>query len=316
MLSTILLITFATLLIGIFVTIFAISIFGYRTITKKKKFTTDECFRRVEKQKLYSQGKFDKLFKREIVIENKDGLKLHGCYIEQDPNSDKVMILLHGYTRAFPMSMQFWDIYLKQGFNLLAIDQRAHGKSEGTYTSYGYYEKHDIDCWVQWVVSNEGPHALIGMHGISLGAGTSLEYLHINKYVKFVVADSPFSNLQELIRYQIKNIYKAPVFIFYHTIHFFVRLFARFRFDDVCPIEAVAKSEVPILFIHGSRDRFIPSYMSQKLYDAKQKGIKRLWIAEGTGHTKAYLSNRQQYNQQVNTFLDKVHQLYSYAVAI
>lgn len=310
MFSTLILFASVTLSATLVIAIYGISIFGYRTITKKKKFTTDECFRRVEKKQLYTQTKFEKLTKRKVVIKNKDGLKLNGCYIERYPNSGKVMILIHGYTRAFPMSMRFWDMYLRQGFNLLAIDQRAHGESEGKYTSYGYYEKHDIDCWMDWIIKEKGTGAMIGMHGISLGAGTALEYLHINQHVKFIIADSPYSDLAELIRYQVRHLYKAPVFIFYHTIHFFVRLFARFRFDDVCPIAAVEKSELPILFIHGSRDRFIPTCMSQKLYEAKQKGIRKLWITEGAGHTSAYLCNREQYEQQVNTFLDDVLQFY------
>ncbi len=311
MFTTILFIISATLLAGATAVVYAISMFGYRTITKKEKFTTQECFNRVEKKKLYCRDKFDKLPKKSIVITNEEGFKLHGCYIEQFPNSDKVVILVHGYTRAHPMSCRFFDLYLRQGFNILAIDQRAHGESDGTHTSYGFYEKHDIEQWVRWVAMKKGAYAIIGLHGISLGAGTSLEYLHINRYVKFVVADSPYSNMEQLIRYQIKYLYNAPVFIFYHTIHFFVKLYAKFRFQDVNPIAAVAKSEIPIMFIHGSNDRFIPPSMSRELYEAKQKGIKRLWMAEGGRHTKAYLCNKNEYERQVTLFLEDVLQFYS-----
>ncbi|WP_037465924.1 alpha/beta hydrolase [Shimazuella kribbensis] len=295
-----------TLFLIISLSIYSISVWGYRNITQKKKLTTEECFQVVEKRGLYTRTKFDELHKEEIVINNKDGLKLHSYYIETNPHSKKVMILLHGYTRAYPMSMQFTDLYIKQGFNLLAIDQRAHGESEGKYTSYGYYEKYDVDSWIEWIRERLGADALIGLHGISLGGGTALEYLHINQHAKFVIADCPYSDLGELIRYQIKYLYKAPTFIFFYTINFFVKLFARFNLSDVRPIAAVAQSDLPILFIHGNRDRFIPTYMSQKLYEAKQKGLKRLWIVEGAGHSDAYRRNREQYEEQVGSFLQEV----------
>jgi fermentation-respiration switch protein FrsA (DUF1100 family) len=297
---------FVTIFLIVSIAIYSISVFGYRNITMRKKLTTDECFQAVERRGLFTRTKFEKLHKQEIVIRNNDGLKLHSYYIEANPHSKKVMILLHGYTRAYPMSMQFTDLYIKQGFNLLAIDHRAHGESEGKYTSYGYYEKYDIDSWVDWIREQIGPDTLIGLHGISLGGGTALEYLHINQHAKFVIADCPYSDLAELIRYQIKYLYKAPTFIFYHTIGFLVKIFARFNLADVRPIQAVAKSELPILFIHGNRDRFIPTYMSKKLYEAKQKGLKRLWIAEGAGHSDAYRRNRDQYEEQVVSFLQEV----------
>lgn len=317
MLSTIILITSATIFTGLFAAVYAISIFGYRTISRKKKFTPEECMKRVEKLGLYSREKYERLNKRSIEIRNDEGYKLHGCFIEQFPDSNKVMILVHGYTRTHTMSLRFCDLYLRQGFNILAIDQRAHGNSDGEYTSYGYYEKHDLHKWVQWIVQEKGPDAMIGMHGISLGAGTSLEYLHINQDVKFVVADCPYSDLEELIRYQIKHLYKAPVCIFYHSIQFFVKLYARFQFKDVKPIIAVAKSELPIMFIHGNRDRFIPMHMSQQLYEAKTKGLKRLWIAEGVRHANAYPAKREEYERQVTLFLEDVLQFYNrHAVAV
>jgi fermentation-respiration switch protein FrsA (DUF1100 family) len=280
--------------------------FGYRSITQKKKFTTEECFLLVEKKGLFTKEQFEQLPKRELVVENKDGLKLHSYYIEANPHSKKVMILIHGYTRAFPMSMQFSELYIKQGFNLLAIDQRAHGKSGGKYTSYGYYEKYDVDIWVDWIREHIGTDTLIGLHGISLGGGTALEYLTINQYAKFVIADCPYSDLAELIRYQIKYLYKAPTFIFYHTVDFLVKIFARFRLADVRSIKAVANSELPILFIHGNRDRYIPTYMSKNLYKAKQKGLKRLWIVEGAGHCDVFRQNKEQYEEKVGSFLQEV----------
>ncbi len=302
----------ATVLLLIAFTIYWISEWGYRSITKGKKLTLDECFQLSERRGLFSRTKFNELTKQKIVVENQDGLKLHGYYIETDPNANKVVLLLHGYTRAFPMSMQFAELYTNKGFNILAIDQRAHGESEGTYTSYGYYEKYDIDTWIEWIRNNVGMNTTIGLHGISLGGGTALEYLHINQFVKFVIADCPYSDLAELIRYQIRYRYKAPNFIFYYTIGFLIKLYAQFRLSDVRPIAAVAKSELPILFIHGNRDRFIPTYMSKNLYEAKQKGLKRLWIAENAGHSDAYQRNRTQYEAEVSTFLVEALQLENY----
>jgi fermentation-respiration switch protein FrsA (DUF1100 family) len=294
------------ILLLLVIAIYSISVFGYRRIAKKKKMTADECFQILERRGLYTRNQFNQLKKQEIVIQNKAGLKLHGYYIEANPSSKKLLILLHGYTSAYSMSMQFAELYIQQGFNLLAIDHRAHGESEGIFTSYGYYEKHDIDDWIAWVREQIGSDIFIGLHGISLGSGTALEYLRINQYAKFIIADCPYSDLAELIRYQIRYLYKAPTFIFYYTIGFLVQLFARFRFSYVRPITAVAESELPILFIHGNKDRFIPTYMSQHLYAAKQKGIKQLLIVDGAGHSDSYIRNREQYEEKVSSFLQEV----------
>ena len=120
------------------------------------------------------------------------------------------MLLAHGYTGSRAVSTQFIDLFTEEGYNVLLIDQRRHGRSEGRYTTYGYYEKHDVQAWVRWLIRQYGQDVAIGLHGQSLGGGTVLEYLSIAEpQVKLVIADCPYSDLTDLMRHQLHALTKS-----------------------------------------------------------------------------------------------------------
>lgn len=138
-------------------------------------------------------------------IQSPFGYYLKGTYLPYADPSNKTVIIVHGIASNRLMSLWYVNIYLDQGYNVLIYDSRAHGESGGTSTTWGFYEKYDLEAWVKWVAS-EHPKGVIGVHGISMGAATALMQAELNessKQVDFYIIDSAYSNLEDLLTKQI-----------------------------------------------------------------------------------------------------------------
>lgn len=297
-------------IVGIVViALYLLTQYAFNQITRMQKVSPDECLQRLEQEGLYSKERFDGLLQERIGLKSSDGLRLHGIFIEPYPESKRVVILIHGYTVAYAWMMQFAEMYIKLGFNVLLYDQRRHGSSEGMYSTYGYLEKQDLDLWIGWVVERKGDDCIIGLHGQSMGGGTVLEYAGMRRYeqqVKFVIADCPYSDLTELMEHQVRNLNRIPTFPLLNFIDWMVHARAGFRLRDVSPIRSIQKSKWPILFIHGAKDNFVPTHMSKALYQVKRPGINKLLIIEGAAHAVSYGTDKERYEREVAQFIEEV----------
>ncbi|GIO87542.1 alpha/beta hydrolase [Paenibacillus faecis] len=277
--------------------------FAFRQITQMKLQTFESIFDYLEGSGVFTRERFNTLNKREVTITSKDGLKLSGYIVEPHPGVNKWVIIVHGYTVSLHVSTQYIDMFDQEGFNLLLVDQRRHGNSQGTYTTYGYYEKYDVQCWVNWLLEQYGDDCVIGLHGQSLGGGTVLEYLAIaDPHVKFVVADCPYSDLTRLMRHQVSVLNKLPSFPLLRLVNRRMERVAGFRMEQVSPLKAVESSRIPVLFVHGTRDNYVPTYMSEELYERKPEP-KRLLLVEGAVHANAYGVNPARYAEEVHALI-------------
>jgi uncharacterized protein len=282
-----------------------VSIHAFKEMTLGRRSTLQESFYSLEKGRLYTKEEFKKLPKEEIEIISNENLSLKGTFIKKVKDSKRIIIIVHGYTSNYVWSLQFINMFFKEGFNVLLIDQRSHGRSEGKYATYGYYEKYDIDCWVNWVKKRVGEDAVIGLHGQSMGGGTVLQYAAINKYVKFIIADCPYSDTTQLMKHQFNEIKHVPFLPFKYFLDIRLKIVAKFSMKDVSPINSIRETQIPIFFIHGAKDNFVPTYMSKDMYEAK-KGHKKLLIIEGAVHANAYGTNKELYEREVHNFLQEV----------
>lgn len=296
----------AFLLLSVYFLIEGIVSFGFSQMIRMKVRSEDYLFSLLEKAGVYHRSDFKKLQKEDVWIRSRDGLKLHAVMIEPNPSSKRWMIIVHGYTASHFISTQYIQMFQESGFNLLLVDQRRHGMSEGVYTTFGYKEKYDIEAWVEYVNQRAGENCIIGLHGQSFGGGTVLEYSAMAaSNIRFIIADCPYSDLTELMKYQLRRVRLYPVSCFYYLVSRRVMKKAGFRFEQVSPTKAVQISDIPTLFIHGTEDRFVPTKMSEDLYRVK-KGFKRLLLIEGAVHANAYMVNPQLYRSQVLEFIDEV----------
>lgn len=279
--------------------------FAVRQITQMRLQTNESIYEYLERTGVFTRDQFERLPKRQVQVRSRDGLKLNGYVLELFPGRQRWMIIVHGYTVSLLASTQYIDVFRKAGFNILLVDQRRHGGSEGDYTTYGYQEKYDVQAWVNWILEHYGEKSVIGLHGQSLGGGTVLEYLTIaHPNVRFVIADCPYSDLTELIRHQISKLNKLPAKPLLPLVDKLLHRKAGFRLHQVSPIKAVENSTLPVLFIHGTEDNYVPTYMSREMYQVKPEP-KELLLVEGAVHANAYGINPKRYTEVVHAFIEK-----------
>lgn len=206
--------------------------------------------------------------------------------------------------------MKYLNMFYKQGFNILIIDQRRHGKSQGKYSSYGYFERYDLNMWINYLIENFGNDIIIGLHGESMGGGTVMETIPLNNHIAFIIEDCGYSNFYELMKYQIH--YKYPKILYYplctslFIANEIIKVKVKFSFKDVNPLKIISNTNIPIMFIHGKEDDFVPTYMCEKLYNAKQFGYKEILLVDRAGHAKSFEQNKSLYESRVTSFINKV----------
>lgn len=246
-----------------------------------------------------------------VRITSRYGYALEGTFIPSPTPSNKTIILLHGISATQNMGLHFAELYLSNGYNLLIYDSRAHGLSGGSCVSWGYYEKYDLDQWIDWLLE-KNPQSTIGVHGVSMGAATALMHSALNestKRVKFYVADSAYSDLTKLITLKLNNLTGLNSSLWINILVKYASLAAycqsNFLYEEVSPIKYVAQVTTPILYLHGDADTLIPIEMAQSLCTAT-KGYRSLHIFPNTKHGMAIIERNLEYKDTIQKFLSTV----------
>ena len=217
------------------------------------------------------------------------------------------MILVHGYSANYHIHMPFARLFLNEGFNVLLVDQRAHGGSEGKYTTYGYYEKNDIDGWIKYLEGKNGEDIYIGLHGQSLGGATVLMCGVNNNKVKFIIDDCGFSNGKEEIKHEFDKQRYIPFKPVYWLLRKKIKCRCNFDMDEVNPLKEIQNSNKPILFIHGKEDKLVPYTMTEDMYNKRANKEDILYLVEDADHMECYGANREKYEEVVRKFISKVN---------
>ncbi|MCQ6559317.1 alpha/beta hydrolase [Paenibacillus mendelii] len=248
------------------------------------------------------QKDIDRLPHEEVTIQSSYGYKLRGWFFPAMQDQGKAVVLVHGVTSSLIGTLKYMEIFRRRGFHVLAYDHRRHGKSGGPTTTYGFFEKHDLQSSIDWLFERCGSTCTIGVLGESMGAATALQHAAIDKRAAFYIVDCPYSDLTEQLKYRLKEDFRMPPFPLMQIAEFFVWLRSGLRFRQVSPLRDVAEADTPILFIHGDADRYIPMEMTLQLYEAKS-GFKRLHLMSGADHAQSLRTNRVEYDRVVGDFL-------------
>lgn len=240
---------------------------------------------------------------RELVeIKSFDGLTLRGYYYEYLPDSP-LELIFHGYGGNAERDLSAGvERCFALGRSVILIDQRGAGMSEGDICSFGINERRDCLYWIDFATKKFGKDRPIIIGGVSMGAATVMmasgEDLPEN--VVCVMADCGYSSAKEIISKVVKEM-KLPVKLLYPFIKLGARIFGGFNLEETSPIEAVARSKTPIVFIHGDNDDFVPHSMSVACYNACASKKKMVTI-EGAGHGLAYPQNPDKYVNSLRDF--------------
>lgn len=234
-----------------------------------------------------------------------------------------IAIFVHGITWTRYGMFKYMGPFIEQGWYVLAVDLPGHGDSpvgSKTVPSYGYHEKYDIDAVVDWARSRFGAELPVILVGESMGAGTVLQYAPLGAPVgsspkdwkiAAIIADCSYTSAAEELEARLADtgvprFIAAPV---RHTVDWMLRMFRGYGLADPSPKTAVLQSPVPILFIHGEADTYVPTWMSRDMADrrrALQIGPTELVLVPEASHAKSVMVNRELWFSAVFDFLNRV----------
>ena len=271
---------------------------------KKNK---SDSFNALNNRNMLDEEIYNDVNMEDVQIKSDDGLILKASLIEKFDFSDKYIILVHGYSDNRHIEIPFVRMFLKENFNILIVDQRNHGDSEGEYPTYGYYERKDLDRWIDFLVNRKGKDLFIGLFGQSMGGATVLLCGANNNKVKFIIDDCGYSSAESLIKFHISKYKHLPSKGIYKCLNRSVKKKCRFSFEDVSPIKDICNSTVPILFIHGNNDKTVPYEMAEEMYKERKNNNDRIYIIDKCGHMESYGKDKEKYEKVVHEFLMNIY---------
>lgn len=245
-------------------------------------------------------------FAKEEEIISTDNIKLHGYKIVNPiKKSDVWVILIHGYMgNAYEMS-GFAQKYISMGYNVFLIDLRAHGKSEGKYIGMGWKDRLDLKEWINKICIDE-PECKIVLYGVSMGAATVMmttgEKLPQN--VKVCIEDCGYSSVYDQFKMMLESIPKFFANLILISSGYVSKLRIGFNYNEASSVKQIKKANIPILFIHGDKDKFVPYIMLSKLYKEANYPKQRL-IVKNAGHVESAKINSKLYWRTIRRFINK-----------
>lgn len=260
-----------------------------------------------------------------VKIKSFDNLKLCGKFYKIAADDSPIIIFFHGYrSSSYCDGMGAYRVAKKNGYNYLAVTQRAHGDSEGRVITFGVKERRDVISWVDYVTKRFSGAPIV-LYGISMGATSVLcaldeelnkEVLNHKVYDKrlnergikdkvyAVVSDCGFSSAPNVIKEKISSKMKLPPFIFYPFVYLGALMFGGFNLKRADTLSALKNNKIPVIFLHGEKDDVVPIDMAKEEY-AACGGKKRLIVFPEATHGTSFLTGPQKYLVNVSEFLQK-----------
>ena len=252
-------------------------------------------------------ARIKELYPHEAVsVKSGDGLNLYGDFYINQAKTDRTVICVHGYNSCgYNDFSPMVEPILKNGCNCLLIDQRHYGKSEGRFTGFGMPESRDLLKWIS-LVNEYYPDGKIVLYGISMGAATVMQAsrLTLPGTVKGIAEDCGYTSCFNEFAAVLKSIAHLPAFPLMNILAFFSRIFLKLdiRSDSR---DCVAKAKVPMMFLHGDGDAFIPVSMCKECCDACT-AEKEIHIYDGAGHAQSHFKHPEEYEKDFFAFINKV----------
>lgn len=254
----------------------------------------------------------------EYTIKSYDGYELHAVLMKSlksaseqvskasaagSGSSSRYVICSHGYTDNRYGTLKYAKIFLDLGYNVIAYDLRGHGKNERTFCTYTVREAKDLARVIEDTYRRCGKDILLGLHGESLGAATSVAVLKYTQKPSFVVADCGFADIGNVLLGGLRAMNPALT-IMLKPASLAAKIRYGYSYDQMRPIDSLKENHVPILFLHGADDDFILPENSERMSKAT-KGYSELHLIPGAVHAKSVLTEPEMYRNYVAEFITR-----------
>lgn len=244
---------------------------------------------------------------KDTFIINKEGKRLHAYFAAARKPTRKTAVIVHGYTdNAIRMLMIGYLYNHDLDYNILLPDLQYHGQSEGSAIQMGWKDRIDVLKWMDVAHHIYGDSTEMVVHGISMGAATTmmLSGESQKQYVKCFVEDCGYTSVWDEFSHELKERFHLPDFPLMYTSSLLCQWKYGWGFKEASALNQVQKATLPMLFIHGDEDTFVPTWMVYPLYEEK-RGEKELWVVTGAKHGVSYKENKEAYTQKVKEFVGK-----------
>ncbi len=293
----------------VFLIVFAISVvasfyfFHVAQVREEKSFINNSQLK--QDSPLYSYAKnFDQLSKKTMEMTNQS-LKQVAWYIPAAEKTDKTVVVIHGFSNSKENMKAYGWLFHKLGYNVLMPDNIAHGKSQGQLIGYGWNDRLNVVKWAELLV-DQNPSSQITLFGVSMGAATVMMASgeKLPNQVVNIIEDCGYTSVWDELKFQAKEMYGLPAFPILYEVSVISKVRAGFSYGQASSVNQLAKNNLPVFFIHGDKDTFVPTKMVYENY-AATKGKKELYIAKGAGHAKSFETDPVTYEKKISSFLKK-----------
>lgn len=255
----------------------------------------------------------NKLFKEainlpqeDLYVTSYDNLKLHGVLYRFSDKNAPLAICFHGYKgNKYRDFMGALKIYEDLKYNVILVDQRSQGRSEGHQITFGVKESKDVITWINKAKEIFSDDVKISIEGLSMGGATVL-FAACNPLpsnVKCVVADCPFTSCHRIFEYSLRNV-KVPKFMIRFTSYLIGKFYMKLNFNKYDALKNLKNNQIPILLIHGEKDSIIPHTESLDL-QSKYPNLIQVETFKNSEHGMSYFEDTQRYWEISKTFLKK-----------
>lgn len=244
----------------------------------------------------------------QLTITSFDGLRLRGYYYPAKGGSDCLVMAFNGYRSNSRGQYSHITRYLVGlGIDVLLIDARAHGKSEGEYVGFGVLDRLDCQKWVEYMNDKLGHSRSIYLYGVSMGGATVLmaSGLELPKEVKGVISDCGFTTPHDVFKHVLTHSYHLPAQPILEIANKLCRRKAKYDYNGASSVEAVRSSDIPLLVIHGEKDTFVPASMAPEIYNASAAKHKKLLMVKNAYHAESYFIDMENYRKTMIEFINE-----------
>ena len=230
---------------------------------------------------------------QEVRITSYDGLQLYGRYFHQS-DSKRLLIMCHGWKSKWYADFSTHVLWFYENqCDLLIIDERACGESEGRFVTFGIKERRDIAAWAEWASRNQ--KLPVYLYGTSMGAASVLMSADLSSdFASGIVADSPFTQPYTELRDFAKRMLHIPEYPFLPSLNLLCRLILKEDLRHTDAEEILKKSRIPVIIFHGAKDWFCSVSMSERVRDMNLPNVDT-YIYDDCGHCGSYTHHEEEY---------------------